>query len=183
MIELIVGLGNPGSQYERTRHNVGTWLIDELAHRENLVLKPETKFFGSCARLNSLWLLKPAVFMNESGRSVAALANFYKIPVESILVAHDELDFSAGTIRFKEGGGHGGHNGLRDIIQSLGSNNFSRLRIGIGHPGHRDSVTPYVLGEPSRSDRKQIEIAIDTALAVIPDIIAGDLQRVYRDLV
>lgn len=185
MIQLIVGLGNPGAPYERTRHNVGAWFVERLAEQEGVTLKYEPKFFGLCANLKqfpSCWLLKPTTYMNESGKSVAALAKFYKIPVESILVAHDELDFEAGAIRFKEGGGHGGHNGLRNIIQCLPNNNFYRLRIGIGHPGHRDAVTPYVLSEPSRSDKQRIEEAIDNTFVEIPLLIAGEFQRVFQNL-
>lgn len=186
MISLIVGLGNPGAQYAKTRHNVGAWFVDHLADHTNLSLAYESKFFGFCARLDSVshpcWLLKPSTYMNESGKAVAALANFYKIPPQSILVVHDELDFPAGIVRFKEGGGHGGHNGLRNIIQCLGTSDFCRIRIGIGHPGQKDKVHPYVLNEPSRADKELIENAIDSALQAVPKLMSGEFQKVYQYL-
>lgn len=182
----MVGLGNPGAKYAKTRHNVGAWLLSELAAKHGLTLREESKFSAKIATLTlgslSCWLLIPSTFMNESGRPVQALANFYKIAPEEIFVAHDELDFPAGVVRLKAGGGHGGHNGLRDIIQCLGANNFYRLRIGIGHPGHRDQVTPYVLGEPSLHDKTNITQAIDNALPVIPDLLAGEIDRAFRYL-
>ncbi len=185
-LRLIVGLGNPGPKYAKTRHNVGVWLLQELAAKYNLSFSLQSKFSGQIANLtlgeHSFWLLIPSTFMNESGRSVQALANFYKIPPEEILVAHDELDFPAGEVRLKLNGGHGGHNGLRDIIQCISSNQFYRLRIGIDHPGHRDQVTPYVLGEPSSSDRNKIMLAIQDSLAVIPDLLAGDAESAFRYL-
>jgi PTH1 family peptidyl-tRNA hydrolase len=185
-LRLIVGLGNPGPKYAKTRHNVGVWLLQELAAKYNLSFSLQSKFSGQIAHLtlgeHSFWLLIPSTFMNESGRSVQALANFYKIPPEEILVAHDELDFPAGEVRLKLNGGHGGHNGLRDIIQCMGSNQFYRLRIGIDHPGHRDQVTPYVLGEPSSSDRNKIMQAIQDSLAVIPDLLVGDTESAFRYL-
>ena len=185
-IELIVGLGNPGAQYAKTRHNVGAWFVEQLAEKEGAALRNEPKFHGLIARIYSdgspCWLLEPTTFMNESGQSVAACARFYKIPIESILVIHDELDFPAGTIRIKEGGGHGGHNGLRNITQHLQSKNFYRLRIGIGHPGHKDRVTPYVLSDPSKTDRGLILETIQEGIAVIPDLIAGEMQRAFRYL-
>ena len=184
-VRLIVGLGNPGAKYAKTRHNVGAWLVAELAARHGLTLRDEPKFSGHIAVLNirnhSSWLLIPGAFMNESGRAVQALANFYKISPEEILVAHDELDFSAGVVRLKVAGGHGGHNGLRDIIQRLGGE-FYRLRIGIDHPGHRDLVTPYVLGEPSAHDKDKITRAIEDSLPVIPDLLAGEIDRAFRYL-
>ena len=185
-LRLIVGLGNPGLKYAKTRHNVGAWFLTKLAAQKGLVFREESKFSGHIAALTnhseSCWLLIPSTFMNESGRAVQALTNFYKIPTEEILVAHDELDFPAGIIRLKAGGGHGGHNGLRDIIQRLGSNQFFRLRIGIGHPGHRDQVTPYVLGEPSVHEKTKINQAIDDCLAVVPDLLAGEIDRAFRYL-
>lgn len=185
-IQLIVGLGNPGTQYEKTRHNVGAWFVEQLAQHQGVALCPEKKLFGNVAQIRSntqtCWLLKPTTFMNESGRAVAALCQFYKISSQHILVAHDELDFPAGMIRFKKGGGHGGHNGLRSIIQFLQSNDFLRLRIGVGHPGHKERVTPYVLSEPSRADKIRIFDAIIEGLKVVPDIITGDFQKVFRAL-
>src|SRR3990167_2011632 len=149
----MVGLGNPGPEYAQTRHNVGACFVEQVAKQENQILRKETKFSGrtACITLANqpCWLFQPIIFMNESGQAVVAVARFYKIAPEEILVAHDELDFPAGTIRFKENGGHGGHNGLRDLIAHLGSKNFWRLRIGIGHPRHKDHVTPYVLSAPS----------------------------------
>lgn len=184
-IRLIIGLGNPGVKYARTRHNVGAWLLHALAKQENVILKTENKFSGQVALWNvgenSSWLFIPNTFMNESGRAVQAIAHFYKIPVEEMLIAHDELDFPAGAIRLKSGGGHGGHNGLRDVIQQMGDA-FYRLRIGIGHPGHRDQVTPYVLGEPSVHERERINQAINEALAIIPDLLSGEIDRAFRYL-
>ena len=167
-IKLIVGLGNPGEKYADTRHNAGEWLIERLARRFNVSLNPENKFFGKTARtlLNGkeVRLLVPTTFMNLSGKAVGALASFYRIKPEEILVIHDELDLPAGTAKLKQGGGHGGHNGLKDIVAQLGNNNnFYRLRIGIGHPGHRDLVAGYVLNKPSPADRNALEKVLDEA--------------------
>ena len=185
-VELIVGLGNPGKEYQDTRHNAGFWFVDELARQQGASFKPEKKFHAEVARCRvggeECWLLKPQTFMNLSGQSVQALANFYKIPVESILVVHDELDLDAGTVRLKEGGGHGGHNGLRDIINKMGSNNFLRLRIGIGHPGDKSRVTGHVLNKVTMDDRIEIERAIDAALKVLPLILSGDRQKAMNQL-
>ncbi len=186
-LRLIVGLSNPGPKYARTRHNVGAWLLVELADKYGLTFREESKFSGKIAVLTigdqqPCWLLIPSTFMNESGRAVQALANFYKILPEEILVTHDELDFPAGVVRLKAGGGHGGHNGLRDIIQRLGSNEFLRLRIGIDHPGNRDQVISYVLNEPSAQDKVKIIEAIQNSLPVIPDLLAGETDRAFRYL-
>ncbi len=185
-ISLIVGLGNPGTQYEKTRHNVGAWFVEQLAQHENVELRFETKFHGLVAKITSFsnpcWLLIPTTFMNESGIAVSALARFYKIAPETILVAHDELDFAAGEIRLKANGGHGGHNGLRDIINHVHSKDFCRVRIGIGHPGHKDRVTPYVLNKPSGHDRDLILQAIDEGLRVVPDLIEGDFAKAMKNL-
>lgn len=167
-IKLIVGLGNPGEKYADTRHNAGEWLIERLARRFNVSLNPESKFFGKTARTlvngKEVRLLVPTTFMNLSGKAVGALASFYRIKPEEILVIHDELDLSAGTAKLKQGGGHGGHNGLKDIVAQLGNNNnFYRLRIGIGHPGHRDLVAGYVLNKPSPADRNALENVLDEA--------------------
>jgi aminoacyl-tRNA hydrolase len=167
-IKLIVGLANPGSKYEGTRHNAGEWLINELARMYNVSLKEEAKYFGKVAKINTaqgeVRLLVPTTFMNLSGKAVGALANFYRIKPEEILVAHDELDLPPGVAKIKQGGGHGGHNGLKDIIASLGNNNnFYRVRIGIGHPGHRDLVAGYVLGKPAPQDQEKINSAVDEA--------------------
>ena len=167
-IKLIVGLGNPGEKYADTRHNAGEWLIERLARRFNISLNPESKFFGKTARTlvngKEVRLLVPTTFMNLSGKAVGALASFYRIKPEEILVIHDELDLPAGTAKLKQGGGHGGHNGLKDIVAQLGNNNnFYRLRIGIGHPGHRDLVAGYVLNKPSPADRDALEKVLDEA--------------------
>ena len=161
-IKLIVGLGNPGSEYRGTRHNAGADFVEELARQCSTSLQGESKFFGLAGRVtlsgHDLRLLIPTTFMNRSGKAVAAMAGFFKIAPEEILVAHDELDIPPGTARFKQGGGHGGHNGLRDIVPALGNNkDFYRLRIGIGHPGHASKVTGYVLGAPSQVDRTRMD--------------------------
>lgn len=168
-IKLIVGLGNPGDKYEDTRHNAGEWLIARLARRFNVTLNAENKFFGKVGktRMNGkeIRFLVPTTFMNLSGKAVGALANFYRIKPEEILVLHDELDLPPGSVKLKLGGGHGGHNGLKDIVAALGNNNnFYRLRIGIGHPGHRDLVAGYVLNKPSPSEREALENALDEAV-------------------
>ncbi|WGE50038.1 aminoacyl-tRNA hydrolase [Actinobacillus equuli subsp. haemolyticus] len=167
-IKLIVGLANPGAKYEDTRHNAGEWLINEIARQFNVSLKEEAKFFGKVAKINAasgeVRLLVPTTFMNLSGKAVGALANFYRIKPEEILVAHDELDLPPGVAKIKQGGGHGGHNGLKDIIAALGnSNNFYRVRIGIGHPGSKELVAGYVLGKPSPQDQEKINAAVDEA--------------------
>lgn len=177
-IKLIVGLANPGVKYEGTRHNAGEWLINEIARQFNVSLKEEAKFFGKVAKINlasgEIRLLVPTTFMNLSGKSVAALANFYRIKPEEILVAHDELDLPAGVAKIKQGGGHGGHNGLKDIIASLGnSNHFYRVRIGIGHPGSKELVAGYVLGKPSPTDQKLLDSVIDEASRCI-DLLLKD---------
>jgi PTH1 family peptidyl-tRNA hydrolase len=186
-VKLIVGLGNPGPAYERTRHNVGADLVTQLAASANLVLKPESKFFGATGKLLidgvSVRLLIPGTFMNRSGQAISALARFYQISTDSILVAHDELDLPVGTARFKKGGGHGGHNGLRDTIQSLGNNkDFARLRIGIGHPGNAKQVVDYVLKKPSLSDQSLISQSIDQVLTVLPLAVTGQWERAMTAL-
>ena len=167
-IKLIVGLGNPGDKYADTRHNAGEWLIARLARRFNLTLNAENKFFGNVGKTlmngKEIRFLVPTTFMNLSGKAVGTLANFYRIKPEEILVLHDELDLPPGSVKLKLGGGHGGHNGLKDIVAALGNNNnFYRLRIGIGHPGHRDLVAGYVLNKPSPSEREALEKALDEA--------------------
>lgn len=186
-IQLIVGLGNPGAEYENTRHNAGAWLVERLARSEGIRLNPDKKFHGYAGKGringNECWLLIPTTFMNLSGQAVQALANFYKLTPEQILVVHDELDLPAGQARFKTGGGHGGQNGLRDIIARLGNNkNFHRLRIGIGHPGDKSRVTGHVLGKPSQAEQKAMDDAIDEALRVLPDAISGDMARAMNRL-
>lgn len=186
-LKLVVGLGNPGSEYRGTRHNVGADFVETLAQRSGCTLQPESKFFGLTGRVrfagHDLRLLVPTTFMNLSGKAVSAVASFYKINPEQMLIAHDELDIPAGSARFKLGGGHGGHNGLRDIIPALGNNrNFHRLRIGIGHPGHASKVTGYVLGAPSAADRAHIDASIDEALAALPLLLDGDATKAMTQL-
>lgn len=185
-VQLIVGLGNPGRKYEQTRHNVGFVLLDELARSKGATLKPENKFHGEVCKLvlegRDVWLLKPDTFMNLSGKAVAALARFYKIAPESILVVHDELDIPPGQLRLKQGGGHGGHNGLRDIVAQLGSREFLRLRIGIGHPGESREVSNYVLNKAPADDQRHIDDAIDEALRTLPQILQGELQAAMNRL-
>ena len=177
-IQLIVGLANPGLQYQATRHNAGGWFVESLARYYNGQLTASSKHFGHTCDLiihgRKYRLLIPDTFMNLSGKSVSSLANFYQIPVENILVAHDELDLLPGVIKIKQGGGHGGHNGLKDIISKMGNNkNFYRLRIGIGHPGHRDKVTGWVLGKAPQSEQQLIDQTIDEAVRCF-DILAKD---------
>ncbi|WP_226570569.1 aminoacyl-tRNA hydrolase [Mangrovibacter yixingensis] len=168
-IKLIVGLANPGAEYAATRHNAGAWYVDLLAQRHNQSLKDDPKFFGYSARIqingNDVRLLVPTTFMNLSGKAVLAMASFYRIMPDEILVAHDELDLPPGVAKFKTGGGHGGHNGLKDIISKLGNNpGFHRLRVGIGHPGDKNKVTGFVLGKPPLSEQQAIDAAIDEAV-------------------
>lgn len=183
---MIAGLGNPGARYQATRHNAGFWFADALAQGQGGRFKASSRFHGEICELalagQVCSILKPDTFMNRSGQAVAGLAGFYKIPVEQILVVHDELDLPPGTVRLKQGGGNGGHNGLHSIMESIGSSDFVRLRIGIGHPGHRDLVTDYVLTKPSQEDRQAIEEAIDAAVAVVTDLLSGDLQRAIHKL-
>ena len=185
-IRLIVGLGNPGPKYSETRHNAGFWFVEELAHQYRGRLLPEKKFHGDVARINlegnDIWLLKPETFMNRSGLAVVSMAAFYKIAPQSILVAHDEIDLKAGTVRLKSGGGHGGHNGLRDIIAHLGSREFQRLRIGVDHPGSKDMVVDYVLKRPDAKDRQAIEDSIADALRVMPRVAAGEWEKAMHQL-
>ena len=168
MIKLVAGLGNPGPEYTRTRHNAGVWFVEELAQRNNISLRPEKKYSGLYGKGliggELVHLLVPTTFMNRSGQAVAPLANFFRINVDNILIAHDELDMIPGSVKIKQGGGHGGHNGLKDIIARMANNkDFFRLRIGIGHPGHRDKVTGHVLGKAPQNEQAQIEQAIDEA--------------------
>ncbi len=185
-ISLIVGLGNPGAQYEPTRHNAGFWFLDQLARQANTSFRLETKFHGEVAKGNlggaQVWLLKPTTFMNRSGQAVGALANYYKIDTVSILVAHDELDVPPGQLRLKQGGGHAGHNGLRDIIAHCGKD-FHRLRIGIGRPQQSGRpVADYVLGNPGKQERDQIDDAVDDAARSIELIVQGEHAKVMNRL-
>ena len=181
MIRLLVGLGNPGPEYEATRHNAGFWFIDEVARTLRVNLEPERSYFGLVARVNRpegpVWLLEPMTFMNLSGRSVAALARFFKIAPGEILVAHDELDLSPGQVKMKLGGSHAGHNGLKDIQAQLGSAEFWRLRLGIGHPGTRDEVVNYVLRRPLAEQREAMAKSIEQALSALDLILDGDMER------
>ncbi|NNF97692.1 MAG: aminoacyl-tRNA hydrolase [Halobacteria archaeon] len=185
-VDLIVGLGNPGPEYEHTRHNAGFWFVDAVARAQGAPFRMEKKFHGEVARFyaggHDIWLLKPDTFMNNSGQAVQALARFYKIDLAHILVAHDDLDLPPGTARLKQGGGHGGHNGLRDIISKMGGNGFQRLRLGIGHPGDKNRVTGHVLKKSSSDDQVEIERAIEQAMNVLPDVINGDLQKAMNQL-
>ncbi|MEQ8800673.1 aminoacyl-tRNA hydrolase [Haliea sp.] len=186
-ISMIAGLGNPGSDYRGTRHNAGADFVEALARQYGATLQAESRFFGLTARIqcagHDLRLLVPTTFMNRSGQAVAAMASFYKVAPEAILVAHDELDIAPGTARFKRGGGHGGHNGLRDIVSCLGNNNsFARLRVGIGHPGHASRVTGYVLGKPTAVEREKIDASIDAAIDALPLLLAGEDTRAMTQL-
>jgi len=186
-LELIVGLGNPGNEYDRTRHNAGADFVAELARQAGTNLNVDPKYFGLTARINyqgrDLRLLIPTTYMNRSGQSVGAMANFFKIEPAAILVAHDELDLAPGVARFKHGGGHGGHNGLRDIISALGNNqNFPRLRIGIGHPGAAPLVANFVLKRAPQSEQELIDDAIYRATKSLPDAVKGDWNTAMKNL-
>lgn len=186
-IKLVVGLGNPGAQYDDTRHNAGFWYVEQLARAYGASLQPEKKFFGLAARVTingqDVRLLNPTTFMNRSGQAVGAISTFFKIPPQSILVVHDELDLPPGIGRLKQGGGHGGHNGLRDIISSLGNNkDFLRLRLGIGHPGDSKEVVNYVLNKPSVADRQKIDAVIDEAVRISPEAFNGARAKAVQEL-
>jgi len=185
-IELIAGLGNPGREYADTRHNAGFWFVDEVARRYGGDFKYERKFQGEIARShidgNEVWLLKPDTYMNHSGQSLLALMQFYKIDLDRILVVHDDLDLPAGVARLKQGGGHGGHNGLRDITQRCGGNGFQRLRLGIGHPGSKEHVTGHVLSKVSSEDREAIEAAMAAAMDLLPMVMAGEFPKAMNKL-
>lgn len=181
MIRLLVGLGNPGAEYEATRHNAGFWFIDEVARALKVSLVPERSYFGLAARANTpggpVWLLEPMTYMNLSGKSVAALARFFKIAPGEILVAHDELDLLPGQVKLKLGGSHAGHNGLKDIHAQLGSPDYWRLRLGIGHPGVKAEVVNYVLKKPSAEHREAIDRSIELSLSALELLLAGDMER------
>lgn len=185
-LRLIVGLGNPGAEYANTRHNAGFRLVDALAGREGVRLGPDGKLFGETGKAviggQPVWLLKPMTFMNLSGKSVVAALRYWKIEPEEALVVHDELDLPPGTARLKFDGGHGGQNGLRDIIRLLGHGRFHRLRIGIGHPGHKDRVVGWVLGKPGKDDDILIGRAIDDAIDVLPLVVNGDVNEAMKRL-
>ncbi len=185
-IQLVVGLGNPGRQYELNRHNAGFWFVDLLARRYASEFKLESRFYGSACRVrvggDECWLLKPSTYMNRSGQSVSSLAKYFKIDVSQILVAHDELDLRVGEVRLKKDGGHAGHNGLRDIISAMDDKGFWRLRIGIDHPGERDLVVDYVLGNPSRDDAVAIESGLERAADFFPGLLQGEYHSVMKEL-
>lgn len=186
-IQLIVGLGNPGTEYANTRHNAGEDLVRLFADKLGTSLSSDPKFFGLTAKAQfkgkDLRLLIPTTYMNRSGQAVGALANFFKIPAEAILVVHDELDLAPGVARFKQGGGHGGHNGLKDIQAALGNNsNFARLRLGIGHPGAAPLVANYVLKRAPQNEQLLIDHAIEKALHALPDLLAGDWNKAMKNL-
>jgi PTH1 family peptidyl-tRNA hydrolase len=187
-IRLIVGLGNPGKEYERTRHNAGFWLLERFAVQSGVALRKDGKYQALVGRLGTAggtagaWLVMPQGFMNASGHAVQMLAGFFKIPAAEILVVHDELDFVPGTAKMKQGGGIAGHNGLRDISHRLGTHDYWRLRLGIGHPGDRAAVSDYVLGKPSAEDRADIDEAIARSIEILPACLAGDLQGAMQKL-
>ena len=181
MIRLLVGLGNPGPEYEATRHNAGFWFIDAVARELHTTLVPDRSYFGLVARVNRpagpVWLLEPMTYMNLSGKSVAALARFFKIAPGEILVAHDELDLLPGQVKMKLGGSHAGHNGLKDIQAQLGSADFWRLRLGIGHPGVRSEVVNYVLRKPAAEHHEAIDKSIEQSLSALDLLLEGDMER------
>ena len=185
-LKVIVGLGNPGPKYTETRHNAGFWFIEEVARKYSATFRPDKKFHGEVAKISlegkEIWLLKPDTFMNRSGLAVQSLLSFYRFTAEQLLVAHDEIDLPPGTAKLKTGGGHGGHNGLRDIISQLGTKDFHRLRIGVGHPGSKDQVVDYVLHNASRDDRILIDRDIDDAVSVMPELASGALEQAMQTL-
>ncbi len=183
---LIAGLGNPGQKYERTRHNAGFWFLDAMDREDRLTFKTSRKLHGDLSkqswRESSVVVLRPDTFMNHSGQAIRAASDYYSIPAERILIAYDDLDLPPGTIRLKQGGGHGGHNGLRSIFQHLNSQAFWRLRIGIGHPGTREAVLAWVLGRAREQEEQAIEEAIRRSVRVLPDLLAGRCERAQQDL-
>ena len=185
-LRLVVGLGNPGPQYADTRHNAGFWLVDELARQHGGHFRPESKYHGETCRITvagqELWLLKPMTYMNRSGLAGAALARFHRIPLPAMLVVHDDLDLPPGVVRLKRAGGHGGHNGLRDLIAHLGGNDFLRLRLGIGHPGDSSDVLDYVLRRAPQAERALLEQAIADALGELPRLVTGQWERAVHAL-
>jgi len=180
-IQLIVGLANPGAEYELTRHNAGAWFVTDLAHDSNISLRPSPKFHGlhgvAKVKGHDCHLLIPSTYMNLSGRAVQSLAHFYKIPPQAILIAHDEIDLPPGIVRLKFDGGHGGHNGLRDIIQQLNSNQFHRLRIGVGRPSNANDVVDYVLAPPKKAERVEIDAGLKHAEGILPLVMEGEFQK------
>ena len=185
-IKLIVGLGNPGKNYQQHRHNVGFWFCDALAHLYTGTFKKETKFFGEVAQVNiaeiNVRLLKPSTYMNASGQSIQSVAKFYQINTDEILVVHDELDLDSGIAKIKSAGGHGGHNGLRDTIKALDSKDFYRLRIGIGHPGDKSRVADFVLHPPNKSEIESIKNSLTDSLQVIEQVVKGNTESAMQTL-
>jgi len=185
-LKVIVGLGNPGSKYTETRHNAGFWFIEKVAREYSATFRAEKKFHGEVAKVsiegNDIWLLKPDTFMNRSGLSVKSLLSFYQITFDQLLVAHDEIDLPPGTIKLKTGGGHGGHNGLRDIINQMATKDFHRLRIGVGRPDSKEQVVDYVLHNASRDERALIDENIDSAVRVMPELASGALEQAMHKL-
>jgi len=186
MVKLIAGLGNPGKDYQVHRHNAGFWFIESLAKNLNSKFSSQSKFFGETAicliGTNKVRLLKPKTFMNNSGQSVKNLSNYYNIEPEQVLVVHDDLDLTPGSVKIKMGGGHGGHNGLKDIIKALDTNDFYRLRLGIGHPGSKNEVVDFVLKPPGKTDLMLIEQAIKEAMDVIEPLVSGDIEQAMKQL-
>lgn len=184
-IKLFVGLGNPDDKYEKTRHNAGFWWVDTIAAQTNSKLANDAKMFGIVGKIHpnqDKWLLKPTTFMNLSGKAVAALANYYKISADEILVIHDELDLPAGGIKLKFGGGHGGHNGLKDIHAALGTPNYWRLRVGIGHPGDRNEVVNFVLKSPLKDEQTAIDESINESSKLLGLLLAGEFENAMLKL-
>ena len=185
-IKLIVGLGNPGKDYQAHRHNAGFWFVEALAHQLDASFNKQSKFFGETSEAllanTKVRLLKPQTFMNCSGQAIQALANYFNIEAEEILVVHDELDLNPGTAKLKKGGGHGGHNGLRDTIKALDSKEFYRLRIGVGHPGNKNEVINFVLNQPSAKELALIENSMDDAISVISQIVGGKFEEAMKQL-
>jgi peptidyl-tRNA hydrolase, PTH1 family len=183
VIRLVVGLGNPGKEYERTRHNAGFWLVERFAQANGIALRKDPKFKALVGKnAGGAWFVLPQSFMNASGQPVQMLAGFFRIKPEEMLVVHDELDFAPGVARIKQGGGIAGHNGLKDISQRVASHDYWRLRLGIGHPGDKDVVADYVLHKPSVEDKAAIDQAIDRALQVLPEMLTGDMQAAIQKL-
>jgi PTH1 family peptidyl-tRNA hydrolase len=184
-VQLIVGLGNPGAEYEQTRHNAGFWFVDELARVNQCSLRKEARFHAEVGRCtlhgHDCRLQKPITFMNRSGQCVRKVLDYYGLAAEQVLVVHDELDLPAGVARLKKGGGHGGHNGLRDIVATCGPD-FLRLRLGIGHPGHKDLVTGYVLHAPGTAERAQMLDAMEAAISAVEVLAAGSLEKAMQQL-
>ena len=183
---LVVGLGNPGTRYAETRHNAGFWFLDRLASHAGATLRTQSKLHAELARVNyagrDCILARPTTFMNESGQAVRAVLDYFRLGADQLLVAYDELDLPPGSVRLKLGGGHGGHNGLRDIFRHTVDHDFLRLRIGIGHPGDKDRVTPWVLGRATASDEQQIRDAIEDAMDVMPLVLKGELPAAMKQL-